>query len=125
MQNVCRFAWSSAHSAALRFVFDNSLYQLYTRHSEAGPGRWLEPDPRQGQAGHGCFSRDDFNKLVDSTDVYQQKSREAAADPVGTCLRALLVLMRGSELAIRDAVTLERERLNTKAWSVFLAFPVI
>jgi integrase/recombinase XerD len=58
------------------------------------------------------FSRDEFNKLVDSTYVYQQKTKESAADPIGTRLRALLLLMRWSGLAIRDAVTLERERLN-------------
>lgn len=58
------------------------------------------------------FSRDEFNKLVDSTYVYQQKTKESAADPIGTRLRAVLLLMRWSGLAIRDAVTLERERLN-------------
>ena len=58
------------------------------------------------------FSRDEFNKLVDSTYVDQQKSKEAIVDPIGTRLRALLMLMRWSGLAIRDAVTLERERLN-------------
>ena len=44
--------------------------------------------------------------------MYQQKSKEAAADPIGTRLRTLLLLMRGSGLAICDAVTLEREPLN-------------
>jgi len=58
------------------------------------------------------FSRDEFKKLVHSTYVYQQKIKESAADPIGTRLRALLLLMRWSGLAIRDAVTLERERLN-------------
>jgi integrase len=58
------------------------------------------------------FSRDEFNKLVDSTYVYTQKNGGAAVDPIGTRLRALLLLMRWSGLAIRDAVTLERERLN-------------
>lgn len=58
------------------------------------------------------FSREEFSKLVDGTYMYQQKSSEAPADLIGTRLRALLLLMRWSGLAIRDAVTLERERLN-------------
>jgi len=58
------------------------------------------------------FSRAEFNELVDSTYVYPQKNGGAAVDPIGARLRALLLLMRWSGLAIRDAVTLERERLN-------------
>jgi integrase/recombinase XerD len=58
------------------------------------------------------FSRDEFKKLTDSTHGYQRKGGEAGDDLPGKRLRALLLLMRWSGLAIRDAVTLERERLN-------------
>ena len=59
------------------------------------------------------FSRDEFNNLVDSTYGYRQKAKDSAPDPTGTRLRALLLLMRWSGLSISDAVTLERERLNS------------
>ena len=42
------------------------------------------------------FSRDEFKNLVDGTYVYQQKTRESAAHPIGTRLRALLLLMVGA-----------------------------
>jgi site-specific recombinase XerD len=58
------------------------------------------------------FSRDEFKKLVETTYAHQQKSKDGGGDPAGARLRALLLLMRWSGLAIRDAVTLERERLN-------------
>lgn len=58
------------------------------------------------------FSRDEFKIIVESTHKYDQKRKEGIGDPLGSRLRALLLLMRWSGLAIRDAVTLERERLN-------------
>lgn len=58
------------------------------------------------------FSRNEFEKLVESTHIYDQKRKEGSGDPLGARLRALLLLMRWSGLAIRDAATLERERLN-------------
>jgi integrase/recombinase XerD len=58
------------------------------------------------------FTKDEFKKIVDATYIYDQKRKDNTDDVLGTRLRTLLLLMRWSGLAIRDAVTLEREKLN-------------
>jgi integrase len=52
------------------------------------------------------LTREEFDKLVAATHEYGRKESERAR------IRALLLLMRWSGLAIRDAVTLERSRLS-------------
>ena len=57
------------------------------------------------------FPKEEFDRIVDATYVYQPKGwTECRNQP--TRLRVLIWLMRWSGLAIRDAVTLERSRLN-------------
>ena len=57
------------------------------------------------------FPKNEFDKIIDATYVYQPKGwMECRNQP--TRLRTLILLMRWSGLAIRDAVTLERRRLN-------------
>lgn len=59
------------------------------------------------------FPKEEFDRIIDATYVYQPKGWiECRNQP--TRLRALTWLMRWSGLAIRDAVTLERSRLNDK-----------
>ena len=59
------------------------------------------------------FTREEFDRIIDSTYIYQPKGRtECRNQP--TRLRTLTWLMRWSGLAIREAVTLEKWRLNDK-----------
>lgn len=59
------------------------------------------------------FPTPEFDQIVDATYIYQPKGWvECRNQP--TRLRTLTLLMRWSGLAIRDAVTLERHRLNDK-----------
>jgi len=53
----------------------------------------------------------EFEKIIDATYVYQPKGWVECRNQA-TRLRFLTLLMRWSGLAIRDAVTLERRRLN-------------
>src|ERR1039457_2245865 len=55
----------------------------------------------------------EFDLIVDSTYIYQPKGWVECRNQA-TRLRVLILLMRWSGLAIRDAVTLERRRLNDK-----------
>ena len=57
------------------------------------------------------FTRDEFNRIVDSTYVYQ-KAGQIEIRNHATRLRAMTLLMRWSGLRISDAVTLERYRLE-------------
>ncbi len=59
------------------------------------------------------FPKDEFDHIVDTTHVYQPKGWTECRNQA-TRLRILTLLMRWSGLAIRDAVTLERWRLNDK-----------
>ena len=59
------------------------------------------------------FPKSEFDLIVDSTYIYQPKGWLECRNQA-TRLRALILLMRWSGLAIRDAVTLERRRLNDK-----------
>ena len=59
------------------------------------------------------FPRKEFEKIVDSTYVYNPSGYSEPRNQA-TRLRVLTLLMRWSGLAIRDAVCLERERLNDK-----------
>jgi len=59
------------------------------------------------------FPKNEFEQIVDSTYIYQPKGWVECRNQA-TRLRILTLLMRWSGLAIRDAVTLERRRLNDK-----------
>jgi len=59
------------------------------------------------------FPKPEFDLIVDSTYIYQPKGWVECRNQA-TRLRVLILLMRWSGLAIRDAVTLERHRLNDK-----------
>jgi integrase/recombinase XerD len=57
------------------------------------------------------FAAPEFDKIVDATYIYQPKGWLECRNQAAR-LRILTLLMRWSGLAIRDAVTLERRRLN-------------
>src|SRR6201998_3470337 len=57
------------------------------------------------------FPAPEFEKIMDATYIYQPKGWVECRNQA-TRLRILTLLMRWSGLAIRDAVTLERRRLN-------------
>jgi len=57
------------------------------------------------------FPAPEFDRIIDSTYIYQPKGWLECRNQA-TRLRILTLLMRWSGLAIRDAVTLERRRLN-------------
>ncbi len=59
------------------------------------------------------FPKSEFDLIVDSTYIYQPKGWLECRNQA-TRLRILILLMHWSGLAIRDAVTLERRRLNDK-----------
>jgi integrase/recombinase XerD len=59
------------------------------------------------------FPKHEFNQIIDATYIYQPKGWVECRNQA-TRLRILILLMRWSGLAIRDAVTLERRRLNEK-----------
>jgi integrase/recombinase XerD len=56
------------------------------------------------------FPREEFEKIVDSTYVYQEKGYAEFRNHA-TRLRTMVLLMRWSGLRISDAITLERTRL--------------
>ena len=59
------------------------------------------------------FPKEEFAKIVDSTYLYDLKTVDAKETVNNaTRLRTLALLMRWSGLAIRDAVTLERNRMD-------------
>ncbi len=64
------------------------------------------------------FTREEFQKIIDATYVYDFGGGNDCAHRAER-LRALVLLMRWSGLAITDAVTLERSRLNDNN-SIFL-----
>jgi integrase/recombinase XerD len=57
------------------------------------------------------FPKSEFDKIMDATYIYQPRGWVECRNQA-TRLRILALLMRWSGLAIRDAVTLERRRLN-------------
>ena len=57
------------------------------------------------------FPREEFEKIVDSTYLYQEKGYVEVRNHA-TRLRTMTLLMRWSGLRISDAVTLERYRLD-------------
>ena len=59
------------------------------------------------------FPKNEFEQIVDATYIYQPKGWVECRNQA-TRLRILTLLMRWSGLAIRDAVTLERRRVNDK-----------
>jgi integrase len=59
------------------------------------------------------FPKNEFEQIIDATYIYQPKGWVECRNQA-TRLRILTLLMRWSGLAIRDAVTLERRRLNDK-----------
>jgi len=80
---------------------------------------WITTNPTHNlgriavtQAPTDYFTREEFDKLVDSTYLYREsRSEDSLGKTNGTRLRTLLLLMRWSGLRIRDAITLERSRL--------------
>ena len=75
--------------------------------------RWITENPALGLSKIKVPSKpvdvltaDEFDKLVEATHSYGRKESERAR------IRALLLFMRWSGLAIRDAVTIERSRLT-------------
>ena len=58
------------------------------------------------------FPKDEFNKIVDATYVYNPMAWNSEPRNQATRVRTLVWLMRWSGLAISDAVGLERSRLN-------------
>jgi integrase len=58
------------------------------------------------------FNRREFQRILDATDEYQYCGRDCHQRAAR--LRALVLLMRWSGLAIKDAVTLERARLDER-----------
>ncbi len=59
------------------------------------------------------FPKREFDQIVDATYIYQPKGWVECRHQA-TRLRILILLMRWSGLAIRDALTLERHRVNDK-----------
>jgi integrase/recombinase XerD len=59
------------------------------------------------------FPKAEIDQILDATYIYQPKGWAECRNQA-TRLRILMLLMRWSGLAIRDAVTLERRRLNEK-----------
>src|SRR5262249_28476030 len=81
-------------------------------------GGWLTTNPTQelgkiavDQTPTDYFTPDEFQNIIDATYLYRE-NRWEQGDRNGTRLRALTLLMRWSGLRIRDAVTLERSRMN-------------
>lgn len=56
------------------------------------------------------FPREEFDKIIDATYAYRENRGETGTTN-STRLRTLTLLMRWSGLRIRDAITLERNRL--------------
>jgi integrase len=80
---------------------------------------WLEKNParmlkaiRVKQVPTDYFTREEFKRIVDATYAYGDWQGGHDFHHRAEKLRALILLMRWSGLAIRDAVTLERERLT-------------
>jgi integrase/recombinase XerD len=61
------------------------------------------------QAPTDYFPKDEFKKIIDATYVYQNRAQVGVDN--STRLRTLVLLMRWSGLAIRDAITLEKSKL--------------
>ncbi len=81
---------------------------------------WLERNParmlkaiRVKQVPTGYFTREEFKRIVDATYAYGDWQGGHDFHHRAERLRGLILLMRWSGLAIRDAVTLERERLTS------------
>jgi integrase/recombinase XerD len=64
------------------------------------------------------FRRNEFDEIIDTTYVYNPTGYTEPRNQ-STRLRVLTLLMRWSGLSIRDAITLERDRLN-KSDELFL-----
>jgi integrase/recombinase XerD len=82
---------------------------------------WLERNPakmlkaiRVKQVPTDYFTREEFKRIVDATYAYGEWQGGRDFHNRAARLRALILLMRWSGLAIRDAVTLERERVTSE-----------
>ena len=80
---------------------------------------WLKKNPARSlkpikvrQVPTDYFTREEFARIVDATYAYGEWRGGRDFHDRAQRLRALILLMRWSGLAIRDAVTLERERLT-------------
>jgi integrase/recombinase XerD len=78
---------------------------------------WITTNPTNNlgrisvtQAPTDYFTREEYEKLLDSTYLYRENRGETGSAS-GTRIRTLIKLMRWSGLRIRDALTLERTRL--------------
>jgi integrase/recombinase XerD len=60
------------------------------------------------------FPADEFARIIDATYIYNPKAWNTEPRNQATRVRALILLMRWSGLAISDAVSLERTRLTDK-----------
>jgi integrase/recombinase XerD len=80
--------------------------------AEKNPARFLKPI-RVKQIPTDYFTREEFKRIVDATYAYGEWQGGRDFHHRAEKLRALILLMRWSGLAIRDAVTLERERLTS------------
>jgi integrase/recombinase XerD len=69
----------------------------------------------------GYFPPEEFQKLVEATYVYGERSNNPNAENCAIRIRTLLLLMRCSGLRIGDAVTLERTRLIRNNLSLYQA----
>ena len=75
----------------------------------------------------GYFSPDEYSRIIDATYLYSDRpsvDKHNSSNLGGHRIRALTELMRWTGLRIRDAATLERDRLvmdpNTGMWSVMV-----
>ncbi len=78
--------------------------------------KWISEHPMLGigaikvdQTPTDYFTMNEFERILDSTDLYRDQRGDSGN---GSRIRALTLLMRWSGLRIRDAVTLERNRLS-------------
>jgi integrase len=81
---------------------------------------WLEKNPaarmkrvEEKRVPTDYFTREEFERVVDATYIYGEWQGGHDFHTRQGRLRALILLMRWSGLAIKDAVTLERQRLET------------
>jgi integrase len=83
---------------------------------------WITDNPAKGlskikvtDAPTDYFTKEEFDRIIDATYVYDSKTvNKMEMQNNATRLRTLTLLMRWSGFAIRDAVTLERSRLDER-----------
>ncbi|MCU1297384.1 MAG: integrase family protein [Acidobacteriaceae bacterium] len=78
---------------------------------DKNPGRLLKPI-RVERVPTGYYTREEFARIIDATYAYGDWKGGYDFHHRGARLRALLLVMRWGGLAITDAVTLERDKLD-------------